>query len=56
MTTPPDRCSHGIPWTSPCRECEIVSARETIAHWGPAIDAAREVIKTTAKKTEKDEQ
>jgi hypothetical protein len=50
MTTLPDRCSHGMPWAVPCRECEIVSARETIAHWGPAVREAEKILREAEKK------
>jgi hypothetical protein len=42
-------CSHGIPWTDHCPQCELVSARETVAHWGEAVDKARSVIESAAK-------
>ena len=37
-------CSHGRTWDEPCRECQLVSARETVKHWGAAVDEARKVI------------
>lgn len=41
MTT---TCSHGIRWECDCRECDLVSAREVVSHWGSLVDAARAVI------------
>lgn len=42
-------CSHGIPWADNCRECNLVSARELVAHWGHQVDEARALIATADK-------
>jgi hypothetical protein len=47
MTEPGKTCSHGIAWSDHCPQCELVSARETVAHWGEAVDRARAVIAAT---------
>jgi hypothetical protein len=39
-----DQCSHGVKWACQCRECDLVSARELVAHWGNQVDEARRVI------------
>ena len=39
-----EACSHGIKWACHCRECDLVSARDLVSHWGPAVDEARKVI------------
>lgn len=44
MTEPTQTCSHGIRWDAECPACNLVSARELVAHWGEKIDAARKVI------------
>jgi hypothetical protein len=44
MIEPGKTCSHGIAWSDHCPQCELVSARETVAHWGEAVDRARAVI------------
>lgn len=44
MTELGEACSHGIKWACHCRECDLVSARELVSHWGPAVDEARKVI------------
>lgn len=43
-TTINDRCSHGKTWAEACPECEIVSAKEVVEHWGPVVDEARATI------------
>ncbi len=42
-------CSHGIPWSLQCRECDLVSAREVVRHFGALVDEARAVIEATEK-------
>ena len=37
-------CSHGKRWDEPCPDCELISAREIVKHWGKAVDDARRVI------------
>jgi hypothetical protein len=44
MTEPGTHCSHGKRWDEDCAACELVSAREIIAHWGEKVDEARAVI------------
>lgn len=39
-----DACSHGKPWSEECPECNLVAARELVAHWGSAVDEARKMI------------
>jgi len=39
-----EACRHGVKWSDHCPQCELVSARETVAHWGEAVDRARSVI------------
>lgn len=46
MTELGETCSHGVPWSSQCRECDLVSAREAVRHWGPVVDEARRVIES----------
>jgi hypothetical protein len=41
-----NKCSHGIAWSDHCPQCELASARETVAHWGEAVDRARAVIES----------
>lgn len=43
-----EACSHGIRWTCHCRECDLVTARETVRHWGPVVDEARRLIAEAA--------
>lgn len=43
-------CSHGVKWACHCRECDLVSARELVSHWGEAVDAARKTIAEAATK------
>lgn len=45
-----DRCSHGIPWNEHCPQCELVSAKEIVAHWGSSVDEARRVIAEAEKR------
>lgn len=44
MESTEGRCSHGKPWKDYCPACELVSARETVRHWGREVDEARKVI------------
>jgi hypothetical protein len=37
-------CSHGVSWNDHCQQCELVSAREIVAHWGETVDRARAAI------------
>lgn len=39
-----DRCSHGKTWDEDCRECDLVSARETVRRWKPVVEEAERVI------------
>jgi hypothetical protein len=34
LIEPGKTCSHGIPWHEDCPQCALVSARETVRHWG----------------------
>jgi hypothetical protein len=45
-------CSHGIPWNDHCPECELATARKTVAQWGDAVDEARRVIAEAEKREE----
>lgn len=44
MDTPEGHCSHGKTWRDYCPACALVSARETVRHWGREVDDARKVI------------
>jgi hypothetical protein len=35
-------CSHGVRWDDPCKECEIVSLRETIEVFEPKVIRAKQ--------------
>lgn len=39
-----DKCSHGVRWGDHCPECELISARQIVDHWGEMVDEARRVI------------
>jgi hypothetical protein len=39
-----ETCSHGIPWSEDCPQCNLVWARGTVERLGPVVDQAREVI------------
>jgi hypothetical protein len=43
-------CSHGVSWNDHCPQCELVSAREIVEHWGETVDEARKVIAKAATK------
>jgi len=47
-----DRCSHGKTWAEECPACKLVSAHETVRHWGKMVDEARKVIAESEKTTE----
>lgn len=46
-----DRCSHGKTWNEPCHECDLVSARQLVEHWGKKVDEARELIAEAEQQT-----
>jgi hypothetical protein len=45
-----DRCSHGKLWAEACPECELVSAKQIVEHWGKAVDEARATIAAAEQK------
>jgi hypothetical protein len=45
-----ERCSHGKTWGEYCPECELISARQIVDHWGEMVDEARRVIARAATK------
>jgi len=45
-----DQCSHGVKWSCQCRECDLVSARETVRRWKPVVEAAERRIEELADK------
>lgn len=47
-----DMCSHGIPWSCQCKECDLVSAREFVKRWGPQVDEYRKLIEQDEKREE----
>lgn len=49
MTEPGTHCSHGKRWDEDCPACNLVGARELIAHWGSQVDEARKLIEETEK-------
>ncbi|WP_157661651.1 hypothetical protein [Burkholderia ubonensis] len=44
MDSTEGRCSHGKTWHEHCPACALISARETVRHWGMEVDDARKVI------------
>jgi hypothetical protein len=52
MSEPGTHCSHGKSWHEECPECALVSAEETVRHWGRAVDEARRVIAEAEKRQE----
>lgn len=47
-----EMCSHGIPWSCQCKECDLVNARELVRHWGWPVDEARKLIEQEEKREE----
>jgi hypothetical protein len=47
-----ETCSHGIPWTEDCPQCNLVWARDTVERLGPVVDEARAVIEAAEQTTE----
>lgn len=39
-----ERCGHGKPWSEHCKECEIVSLKEFLKHFGEKVDNARKKL------------
>lgn len=50
MTELGKTCSHGVAWGDHCPECELISARQIVDHWGEMVDEARKVIVDAATK------
>lgn len=38
------QCWHGIKWADECRECDLISARETVRRWKPVVEEAERQI------------
>lgn len=45
------RCRHGVRWEYPCRECDLVSARDFVQRWGALVDEARAKIAEADRQT-----
>lgn len=39
-----ERCSHGKLWGEDCKECEIVSLKQFLKHFGARVDDARKKL------------
>jgi len=38
------QCSHNIPWSGYCKECEIISCKETIRLLEPRVINAKKIL------------
>lgn len=45
-------CSHGVKWGVECKECDLISARETVRRRKPVVEEAEHLIAEFTKKTE----